>query len=263
MATTQTEMQSWERAEIARSSVEATLTADAALRVNEGTFSRYKAPPSGTVYPLEYAYHLLGDVTGLRIVDFGCGSGANTVLLANRGAHVWGVDISEDLIRLAGRRMQVSGRAGGAQFIVGSAHDLPFPDNSIDIVFGIAILHHLDLELVSREVHRVLRPGGRAIFQEPVRNSRVIRFIRSLIPYRAPDISPFERPLTDAELNAFSRRFPSRRVRSFLLPHVQVGGLLPFLRKKPAQLYRIDGAMLRTFPRLRHFAGIRVIEVTK
>lgn len=263
MATTQTEMQSWERAEIARSSVEATLTADAALRVTQGTFARYEAPSSGTVYPLEYAYHLLGDVTSLRIVDFGCGSGANTVLLANRGAHVWGVDISEDLIRLAQRRMQVSGRADGAQFIVGSAHDLPFPDDSIDIVFGIAILHHLDLPLVAREVHRVLRPGGRAIFQEPVRNSRVIRFLRSIVPYRAPDISPFERPLTDQELRAFSRPFSSTRVRPFLLPHVQLGQVLPVVKNYWRRLYAIDGALLRAVPALQHFAGIRVIEVTK
>src|ERR687890_847176 len=112
-------MQTWERAEIQRSSVEATLTADTALRVSEHTLERYRTPSVDTVFPLEFAYALLGDVTGLRIVDFGCGSGANTVLLANRGAHVWGIDISEDLIRLAGRRLQVSGRADGAQFIVG------------------------------------------------------------------------------------------------------------------------------------------------
>src|SRR5687768_8948598 len=263
MATTQTEMQSWERAEIARSSVEATLTADAALRVSAGTFARYETPPAATVYPLEYAYHLLGDVTGLRIVDFGCGSGANTVLLANRGAHVWGVDISEDLIRLAERRLEVSGRAGGAAFIVASAHDLPFPNDSIDIVFGIAILHHLDLELVAREVHRVLRPGGRAIFQEPVRNSKIIRFVRSLIPYRAPDISPFERPLTDEELDAFCRPFSSRRVRPFLLPHVQLWQVLPVVKNHWQRLYETDGAILRAVPALQHFAGIRVIEVTK
>ena len=263
MATTQTEMQSWERAEIARSSVEATLTADAALRVSAATFARYAAPPADTDYPLEYAYHLLGDVTGRRIVDFGCGSGANTALLANRGAHVWGVDISEDLIRLAQRRMQVSGRPGGAQFIVGSAHDLPFPDGSIDVVFGIAILHHLDLQLVSREVHRVLKPGGRAIFQEPVRNSRIIRFLRSLIPYRAPDISPFERPLTDRELRAFAQPFSSSRVRPFLLPHVQVGQVLPILKNQWRRLYAVDAALLRLLPFLQHFAGIRVIEVMK
>src|SRR6476469_7548370 len=98
-------IQQWERAEIARSSVEATLTADGGLRVGPQTVARYARPPRDTAYPLEYAYHQLGDVDGQRIVDFGCGSGANTVLLANRGAHVWGIDISEDLLRLAKRRL--------------------------------------------------------------------------------------------------------------------------------------------------------------
>ncbi|HEX6973419.1 MAG TPA: class I SAM-dependent methyltransferase [Vicinamibacterales bacterium] len=256
-------MQTWERAEIVRSSVEATLTPDAALRVGPRQFTRYASPPPNTAYPLEYAYHLLGDVTGKRIVDFGCGSGANSVLLAGRGAHVWGVDISEDLIRLAQRRLAVSGRPGGAQFIVGSAHDLPFPDGSIDIVFGIAILHHLDLKLVSREVHRVLAPGGRAIFQEPVRNSAVVRFVRSLIPYRAPDISPYERPLTDEELRDFAAPFASVKVRAFNLPYVQAGQLLPVVKKKVDVLYRSDAALLRRFPSLEYYAGIRVIEVTK
>jgi SAM-dependent methyltransferase len=259
----QSHMQTWERAEIARSSVEATLTPDATLRAGARLFARYERPPADTPYPLEYSYHLLGDVRGQRIVDFGCGSGANSLLLANRGAHVWAVDISEDLIRLGQRRLAVNGRAGGAQFIVGSAHDLPFPDGSVDIVFGIAILHHLDLHLVSREVHRVLRPGGRAIFQEPVRNSRLIRFLRSLIPYHAPDISPFERPLTDAELRAFAAPFTSVRVRPFGLPHVAIGQILPFVKTYVSALYRSDAAVLRRIPALGYYAGIRVIEVTK
>jgi SAM-dependent methyltransferase len=258
-----TSMQTWERAEIERSSVEATLTPDATLRVGARTLARYQRPPAGTPYPLEFAYHLLGDVTGLRIVDFGCGSGANSVLLANRGAHVWAVDISEDLIRLGQRRMAVSGLPGGAQFIVGSAHDLPFPDNSIDIVFGIAILHHLDLKLVSREVHRVLKPGGRAIFQEPVRNSASVRFVRSLIPYRAPDISPYERPLTDGELREFAAPFRSRRTRAFNLPFVPLAEFLPLLKKRMDAVYRADGTLLRRIPALAYYAGIRVLEVVK
>lgn len=100
---------------------------------------------------------------------------------------------------------------------------MPFPDASIDVVFAIAILHHLDLDLVSREVRRVLKPAGRAIFQEPVRNSSVIRFLRSLVPYRAPDISPYERPLTDGELARFAAGFSTWSVRAFALPPVQVG----------------------------------------
>src|SRR3954447_13437287 len=117
-----------ESAEIERSSIEAKLTTDAALRVGPRTLARYARPPADTPYPLEFAYHLLGaDVAGLRILDFGCGSGANSVHLANRGAQVCGIDISEDLIRLAERRLRATGRAGGAQFLVASAHDLPFP----------------------------------------------------------------------------------------------------------------------------------------
>jgi ubiquinone/menaquinone biosynthesis C-methylase UbiE len=262
--TTRTEsMQEWERAEIARSSVEATLTADQALRVSQQTFDRYAHPPGDTPYPLEFAYHELGDVAGKRIVDFGCGSGANSVLLANRGAHVWGIDISEDLLRLAQRRLSVSGREGGATFIAGSAHDMPFPDNSIDVVFGIAILHHLDLDLVSREVRRVLKPGGRAIFQEPVRNSAVVRFLRSLIPYRAPDISPYERPLTDAELERFAAGFSKSSVRAFALPHVQVGQVLPIVKEYWRKLYEIDRTILRRAPWLARYASIRVISLTK
>ena len=256
-------MQRWERAEIERSSVEATLTPDAALRVSPDTLDRYAAPSLDTAFPLEYAYHLLGNVHGRRILDFGCGSGANSVLLANRGAHVWGVDISEDLLRLARRRMAVSGRPDGASFIVGSAHDLPFPDGTIDVVFGIAILHHLDLDLVWREVRRVLKPGGRAIFQEPVRNSKLIRFVRSLIPYRAPDISPFERPLTDAELQRFATGFSRWSVRPFALPHVQIGQVLPLVRDYYQMLYRWDRRLLDAMPRLAYFASIRVIELTK
>ena len=262
MATGQS-MQTWERAEIERSSVEASLTTDVALRMDPSEMARYDAPAADTPYPLEYAYHLLGNVKGLSVVDFGCGSGANTVLLANRGAHVWAVDISADLIRLGERRLAENGRAGGAQFIVASAHDLPFPANSIDVVFGIAILHHLDLQLVSKEVRRVLRPGGRGIFKEPVRNSPTLRFARRLIPYRAADISPFERPLTDDELRTFGQPFARTRTRAFCLPHVLVGERLPGARRRVRQLYETDAAVLRRVPALSYYAGVRVIEVMK
>lgn len=255
-------MQRWERAEIARSSVEATLTADDVLRVTPETVARYARPPADTAYPLEFAYYALGDVAGKRVVDFGCGSGANTALLANRGARLWAIDISEELLRLGQRRLAVSG-GGEATFIAASAHDLPFPDASIDVVFGMAILHHLDLELVSREVRRVLKPGGRAIFKEPVRNSGVVRFVRALIPYRAPDISPYERPLTDAELQRFAAGFSSWSMRAFALPHVQVGSVLPIVKHHWRRLYAADRAILRGLPWLARYASVRVITLSK
>jgi SAM-dependent methyltransferase len=254
-------MRQWERAEIARSSIEAERTSDAPLRVSKRTRARYECPTAATAYPLEFAYYLLGDVRGRQVLELGCGSGANTVCLVGRGASVCALDISEDLIRLARRRLEVSGCAGGSCFVVGSAHQLPLPDASVDVVFGIAILHHLDLSLVSREVHRVLRQGGHAIFQEPVRNSPTLRAVRSLIPRTALDVSPFERPLTDDELRAFAAPFSSMRVRAFGLPHVIVGTL--FSRGHVDRLYRLDAALLRKMPRLQYYAGIRVIEVVR
>lgn len=258
------QMRTWESAEISRSVVEAELTGrTTAGRLNERTLRRYQNPPADTWFPLEYAYHLLGDVRGRRVVDFGCGSGANSVHLALRGAALAGLDISESLIRLARQRLAANGVGRTARFVVGSAHDLPFESHSVDVVFGIAILHHLDLQLVASEVHRILKPGGRAIFQEPVRNSAVLRFIRRLIPYRAPDISPFERPLTDPELREFGRRFSTMRMKEFTLPFVPVVMLLPSVRRKPDWWYGLDARLLARFPFLRTYASIRVVELTK
>src|SRR5262245_66645109 len=130
----------WERAEIERSAFEATHTPDSSLVTNAANIARYLSPPRTTVYPLEYAYALLGEVRGLRVLDFGCGSGENSLLLARRGARVVGVDISESLIAVARRRLAVNDLAGAADFVVGSAHDLPVAAGTVDVVLGIAIL---------------------------------------------------------------------------------------------------------------------------
>ena len=152
-------LREWEQAEIRRSTIEAGRTAVTDPRSDDRKFARYKDPPAETPFPLEYAYHLVGNITGKRVLDFGCGTGSNSLLLARRGAIVCGVDISHDLLALARQRLSRHGAALQTQFVVASAHDLPLEDESFDLVFGIAILHHLDLALVSREVHRVLRPG--------------------------------------------------------------------------------------------------------
>lgn len=253
----------WEQAEVVRSDVEAAATPDATLRVSAKKLERYRNPAADTAYPLEYAYHLLGDVRGRRLLDIGCGSGMNSVLAASHGAQVTGIDISPSLTRLALRRAALNGFGDRINVLVTSAHDLPLPPRSFDVVFGIAILHHLDLEAVSREVFRILKRGGRAIFQEPVRNSKTLTAIRSLIPYRAPDVSPYERPLTDAELTEFSRGFSVHRTRVFSLPFINLSAVVPPLRTRQHALYRMDGALLRRFPKLSRFATTRVFELVK
>jgi SAM-dependent methyltransferase len=263
MKTDNTNLREWEEVEIKRSDSEAKHIDLKKLRIPEREVIRYRNPSKDTCHPLEYSYYLLGDVRGKTILDIGCGSGRNSILLVNRGATIYGLDISDSLIQLARKRLEEHGIKERVNFVVGSAHDIPFDNDSVDIVFGIAILHHLDLKAVSKEVKRILRKGGRAIFREPVRNSKTIKFVRRLIPYQEPDISPFERPLTDIELEEFADGFSSYHSRAFWLPYVNLVQVLMGFNRLHHFLSRIDAKLLKKFPSLGYYASIRVIELTK
>jgi ubiquinone/menaquinone biosynthesis C-methylase UbiE len=257
------EIKKWESVEVERSASEAKKKDADDLRIRREIVERYSNPPSGTFYSLEYLYHLLGDVAGKTVLDYGCGAGENSVLIASRGARVLGVDISPELVGLAEKRLAAHDLAQNAEFRVGSAHELPVEDESIDVVFGNAILHHLDLKLSSKEVFRVLKKGGRAIFLEPVRNSKFVWFIRNLIPYQQPDLSPFERPLTDAELKEFALEFSEYKSRAFSLPFVNLVEVLGLPENLYHSAVKIDGHVLKKAKFLNYYASVRVIEIIK
>jgi SAM-dependent methyltransferase len=251
----------WERAEIKRSSTEASKAA--AIRPTAaGLLKRYTFNEANTPYPLEYAFHLVGDAHGQRALDLGSGTGANSTLLAARGARVTSMDISPDLLTLAERRVELDGFGDSITTVCGSAHAIPLPSNSLDLVFGAAVLHHLDLALTAQEVYRVLKPGGRAIFMEPTRNSRLLAFLRKLIPYQAADVSPFERPLRDDEIASFSSLFTRQQTRRFRLPFVPLLRLL-LPKRFERRIFRWDQALLQRWPRLGYFATVTVFEVQK
>ena len=64
-----------------------------------------------------------------------------------------------------------------------AGEQLPFGPDRFDVVVGKAVLHHLDVARAAPELHRVLRPGGRAAFAEPLGTNPVIAFARDHIPY--------------------------------------------------------------------------------
>ena len=251
-----------ERAEIARSRNQAALSG-AIRRTSPNIFRRYRNPQPGTGFPLEYLYHLVGDIKGKVVLDYGCGDGSDASLLADRGATVWALDISPDLLQRAVQRVHADRLGNKVRFLCGSAHHLPLADGSVDLVVGHAILHHLDLEQSSREVFRVLRPGGRALFQEPIRQSRLLRALRPLIPYRQPDISPYERPLVQSELDAFSRPFERLRSRHFTLPFVSAARLLRAPKVLNERAVALDAGLLAAFPPLGIYASVVVFELRK
>ena len=108
--------------------------------------------------------HLLGDVSGLRVLEVGCGSAPCARYLAGQGATVVAFDLSAGMLAHA--------RAGAARtgvsvpLVQADVCEMPFLDDSFDIAFSAfgAIPFVADSAAVMREVARVLRPGGRWVF---------------------------------------------------------------------------------------------------
>jgi len=108
---------------------------------------------------------LLGDVSGCRVLDVGCGDGEFALELAKRGAIVTGIDASAAMIDAAkGRAKQHN---ADITFQVATAERLPFLAEQFDAVTAITILCFVeDPTPVFREIARVLRPGGRLVIGE-------------------------------------------------------------------------------------------------
>lgn len=99
---------------------------------------------------------------GLRVLEIGCGLGTDGAQFARAGADYTGVDLTDAAIELAQKRFELFGLKG--EFRVADAENLEFPDESFDVVYSHGVLHHTpDINAAVREIHRVLKPGGRAI----------------------------------------------------------------------------------------------------
>ncbi|HEY0100946.1 MAG TPA: class I SAM-dependent methyltransferase [Pyrinomonadaceae bacterium] len=95
-----------------------------------------------------------------RILDVGCGTGANLEMLAQFG-EAEGVDVSEDALAFCRAR-------GLTRVTLGAAERLPYADDSFDLVTALDVVEHLDDDAGGlREMRRVLRPGGRALLFVP------------------------------------------------------------------------------------------------
>lgn len=101
---------------------------------------------------------------GRDVLEVGCGIGTDLVRFARGGAIVTGVDLSKTAIDLARKNFEWNG-VSAKQLRVANAEALPFPDAAFDVVYGHGVLQYTaDASRVVRECHRVLRPGGEAIF---------------------------------------------------------------------------------------------------
>ncbi len=111
-----------------------------------------------------------GEVSGGRALEIGCGRGVgiNIIFELFRPSYIEAFDIDPDQVLLAGRT--ISGRHGDrVKIYEGSALEIASPDGSFDAVFDFGVLHHIPgADRAIGEISRVLKPGGRFFFMEPL-----------------------------------------------------------------------------------------------
>jgi len=139
-----------------------------------------------------------------RSLEFGCGPG--DALWIDGG---YAFDLSEEALTQA--RRQANRRGLRPFFCQADAEHLPYRDDSFDLIYGRAILHHMDTLTAAREIHRLLRPGGKAIFSEALGLNPMVNLFRTLTPkLRSAD----EHPLKFRDFRVY-RRYFSVEIRTF------------------------------------------------
>ena len=185
-----------------------------------------------------------------------CGHGEAMSLFDARMTRGIGLDISPQMLRLA----RSDHRAEHLCFVQGDATALPLASASFDTVFMLGGIHHVpDRRQLFAEVARILKPGGRFIFREPVSDFWLWRFLRSIVYRLSPTLDhENERPLRLSEtappLNAAGLRLDRWTTHGFLgfcifmnsdvLVVNRLFRFVPGIRSLTRAAARLDGAVL-------------------
>jgi SAM-dependent methyltransferase len=201
----------------------------------------------------------LGKLEDRPILEYGCGLGALTVLLARSGARVTAFDLSEESVEVARRRARLNGVLDQVDFHVAPGEALPFARESFDRAFGKAVLHHLDPTRGAIELARVLKPGARAAFSEPLGTNPLLVFARAKLPYPRKHVRGADRPLTATDIAAWRQPFAEMR-----LEPRQLFAMLERVVDRPLPPFRsLDRVLLRRFGALAPLCRYGVLFFTR
>lgn len=201
----------------------------------------------------DYAARVAQLARDADILEYGCACGANLQRLAGTTRSATGIDISDVAIE----RGRKQARAAGLDNVYLHAMDaerMSFADDSFDLIFGNGIMHRLDIARSLAEIVRVLRPGGRAVFAEPLGHNPAIGLYRR----RAPDAHPLLR----RDFAEFDKLFSVASYRFYGLSTLAV---VPFRRSAAKRgLFKATRALDRALfalPAVKWWAWHALIEV--
>jgi len=208
----------------------------------------------------KYERLLMENAQARAVLDYGCAKGEWALQVASVAEKVYGIDISDVAIATASAAAAERG-INHVHFEAMDAQKTTFADNTFDLVFGIGIIHHLDTRRAFEEVARILKPGGVAIFREPLGSNLLINLYRAATP-KARTVD--EHPLTPADLAIARDIF---RVVDWEFFGLSTLASVPFQRTPfAAPIYRATAALDRALfhiPSLRWQAWNALMTLTK
>lgn len=149
-----------------------------------------------------FALKNLKPIKDKKILDIGCGMGDAAIYFGIKGARVEAVDISPGMIKVVKQLIKNKKLTGKVKAKVMVAEKLDYPSGYFDCVFGNGLLHHTAYDQTLKEVWRVLKPGGKAVFVEPLSHNPIINIYRKM----AKEVrTPTEVPLNYLQLNKLSK----------------------------------------------------------
>ena len=181
-----------------------------------------------------------------KVLDVGCASGRQSFLIAEKGAEVTGIDISNSFIIEARSHIKERG-TNNISFTVADIESLPFPLDHFDKILCAEILEHvLNLDEAMNQLLRVLKPGGLLVISVPNENGK------GTLWQRARTLVLKERfaPLEDFSLQGIERHGDAH-LRKF-----NQKTIAKFLRQYPLDILTIRGCDIIDFPLYDRVLGI-------
>lgn len=168
----------------------------------------------------------VGHAVGRDVLDVGCNTGYGTMRLIRAARRVVGVDVSPRAIEAAQRRAV----DGQPEFVLSDGMDLPFPDDTFDLVTSFQVLEHVpDPGVFLGELARVTRPGGQIILATPNAATRLY-----------PGMTPWNRFHVHEYLAA-----ELRELLAGVFPAVRVLGMFGVPGLHETEIRRVDAARQR------------------
>lgn len=164
------------------------------------------ARPNVHVQVHDHMRRVLGNTVPCEVgLDIGCGTGHSTTSLAESASRVFAIDASEQMLRQAPAHARVS-------YIRAEAENLPFPENSIDLVTVGCTFHWCDPDRLFAETHRVLRPDSWLVIYDKGFIGPADAFTQYDTWHRESFLSRFPAPHRNAQFHPFMAAYTGFRV---------------------------------------------------